>query len=226
MTSYPNGDDAGNGAPVQPAAPATASAPTAVVMIVDDDDLMRASLRRIFASARIEAELYASGAEFLDQARLDRPACILLDFNMPGMDGLEVQARLKQRGIDKPIIFLTGAADVPVAVSAMREGAIDFIQKPVDNVELIARVRAALERRRIEEERGDVLRRLSSLTAQECQVLDLLIAGKSDREVARVLKTGQRLVELHRRRVMQKMNAPTLDTWLSVVKPSWAPYDA
>jgi len=195
----------------QPAAPDAAGVTAPVVMIVDDDDLMRAALRRIFASAKIEAELYASGAEFLAQARLDRPVCILLDFNMPGMNGLEVQARLKQRGVDKPIIFLTGAADVPIAVSAMREGASDFIQKPFDNLQLVARVRVALERRRIDDERSAVLRRLSSLTVAECQVLDLLIAGKSDREVARALKTNQRSVGLHRQRVMQKMNAPTLD---------------
>jgi len=204
-----NGDKAGGGVRQDPAASeAVRAAP--VVMIIDDDDLMRASLRRIFVSAKIDVELYASGAEFLEQARFERPVCILLDFNMPGMDGLEVQARLKQRGIDKPIIFLTGAADVPVAVSAMREGAIDFLQKPFDNLELVTRVRAALERRRIQDERSDVLRRLSSLTATECRVLDLLIAGKSDREVARALKTGRRSVDVHRRRVMQKMDAPTL----------------
>jgi two-component system response regulator FixJ len=205
-----NGDNAGAGGPLEPAASEPARAAAPVVMIIDDDDLMRAALRRIFVSAKIEVELYASGAEFLAQARFDRPVCILLDFNMPGMDGLEVQARLKQRGVDKPIIFLTGAADVPVAVSAMREGAIDFLQKPFDNLELITRVRAALERRRLQDERSDVLRRLSSLTATECRVLDLLIAGKSDREVARALKTGQRSVDVHRRRVMQKMDAPTL----------------
>ena len=193
-----------------PDVPTAAGVPVPVVMIVDDDDLMRAALRRVFASAKIYAELYASGAELLGQARLDRPGCILLDFNMPEMNGLEVQARLKQRGVDKPIIFLTGAADVPVAVSAMREGAIDFIQKPFDNVQLIARVRAVLERRRKQDERSDVLRRLSSLTAKECQVLDLLIAGKSDREVARALKMGQRAVETHRQRVVEKMGAPTL----------------
>ena len=185
-----------------------------VVIVVDDDDLMLASLRRVFASAKLKAELYNSGQDFLAQARLDRPGCIILDVCMPGMDGLEVQVRLKQRGIDTPVIFLTGAADVPIAVSAMREGAVDFIQKPVDNKDLVARVRQAIDRhrrqRQDDDERSDVLRRLSSLTAQECRVLDLLISGKTDREVARALGTGNRSIDSHRSRIMEKMAAPTL----------------
>jgi len=184
-----------------------------VVMIVDDDDLMRASLRRVFATARIEAQLYASGLDFLAEAKFDRPGCIILDVKMPGMNGLEVQARLKQRGIDRPIIFLTGAADVPIAVAAMREGAADFIQKPVDGGELIARVQVVLERQRSKarvDERSDILRRLSSLNAQECHVLDLLISGSSDREVARTLRTAPAAVDTHRRRIMEKMGAATI----------------
>ena len=185
-----------------------------VVLVVDDDDLMLAALRRVFAAAKLNAEVYASGQEFLAQARLDRPGCIILDICMPGMDGLEVQSRLKQRGVRTPVIFLTGAADVPIAVSAMREGAVDFIQKPVENNDLVARVRQAIDQhrrqRRDEDERSDVLRRLSSLTAQECHVLDLLISGKTDREVARAVGTGNRSVDVYRRRIMQKMAAPTL----------------
>jgi len=185
-----------------------------VVIVVDDDELMLASLRRVFASAKLKAELYNSGQDFLAQARLDRLGCIILDVCMPGMDGLEVQVRLKQRGVDTPVIFLTGAADVPIAVSAMREGAVDFIQKPVDNKDLVARVRQAIDRhrrqRQDDDERSDVLRRLSSLTAQECRVLDLLISGKTDREVARALGTGNRAIDSYRSRIMEKMAAPTL----------------
>lgn len=200
---------------VDPKQMSAADADEPVVIVVDDDDLMRASLRRVFASAKLKAELYASGQELLAQARLDRPGCIILDVCMPGMDGLEVQSRLKQRGVETPVIFLTGAADVPIAVSAMREGAVDFIQKPVDNNDLVARVRQAIDRhqrRRQQDadERTDVLRRLSSLTAQECQVLDLLISGKTDREVARAVGTGNRSVDVYRRRIMEKMAAPTL----------------
>ena len=186
-----------------------------VVLVVDDDELMLASLRRVFASAKLKAELYASGQDFFAQARLDRPGCIVLDVCMPGMDGLEIQRRLKQRGVETPVIFLTGAADVPIAVSAMREGAADFMQKPVDNKDLVARVRQAIDRhqrRRQQDadERTDVLRRLSSLSAQECNVLDLLISGKTDREVARALRTGQSSIDTYRRRIMEKMAAPTL----------------
>jgi FixJ family two-component response regulator len=191
-----------------------ASAEEPVVIVVDDDDLMLAALRRVFASAKLKAELYNSGQDFLALARLDRPGCIILDVCMPGMDGLEVQRRLKQRGVETPVIFLTGAADVPIAVSAMREGAVDFIQKPVDTQHLVERVRHAIDvhrrQRQDEDERSDVLRRLSSLTAQECRVLDLLISGKTDREVARALGTGNRSVDVYRRRIMEKMLAPTL----------------
>jgi FixJ family two-component response regulator len=199
---------------VDPILMSAACADEPVVFVVDDDELMLASLRRLFASAKLTAEFYASGQDFLAQARLDRAGCIILDVCMPGMDGLEVQSRLNQRGVDIPVIFLTGAIDVPVAVSAMREGAVDFIQKPVDNDALVARVRQAIDRhlrQRLDDEaHNDVLRRLSTLTARQCQILDLLISGKSDREAARALGTGQRVIDAHRRHIMEKMAAATL----------------
>jgi FixJ family two-component response regulator len=184
------------------------------VIVVDDDDSMRSSLHRLLASAKLTTELYASGTEFLAQARLDRPGCVLLDVGMPGMSGIEVQARLKQRSVALPVIFLTGSSDVPIAVSAMREGAVDFIEKPFDNDDLVARVRQAIDRhvysRREDAERQNVLHRLNSLTVREHSVLKLIVAGQTNKEIARSLGCSHRTVEIHRRHIMEKMAAPTL----------------
>jgi len=184
------------------------------VLVVDDDDLMCSALRRLLVTAGLAAEIYASGAEFLAQAQLDRPGCLILDVGMPGMNGLEVQRCLRQRHVDLPVIFLTGSSDIPIAVAAMREGAADFIEKPFENDDLISRVRQAIDRhshRRQETvERDDVLRRLSLLTARERSVLELVVAGKTNKEIARVLGASHRTIEIHRHRVMEKMAAPTL----------------
>jgi len=185
-----------------------------VVRIVDDDDLIRSAVRRLLANAGLATELYASGAEFLAQAQLDRPGCLILDFRMPGMNGLEVQAALKQRGMEVPIIFLTGSSDIPVAVAAMREGAADFLEKPFENADLLARVRQAIERdaqwRQHNALRRQVLQRFNSLTARERSVCELVITGKTNKEIARALGASYRTIEIHRRRVMEKMEAPTL----------------
>jgi len=185
-----------------------------VVRIVDDDDLIRSAVRRLLANAGFATELYASGAEFLAQAQLDRPGCLILDFRMPGMNGLEVQAALKQRGMEVPIIFLTGSSDIPVAVAAMREGAADFLEKPFENADLLARVRQAIERdaqwRQNNAQRRQVLQRFNSLTARERSVCELVITGKTNKEIARALGASYRTIEIHRRRVMEKMEAPTL----------------
>ena len=185
-----------------------------VVIVVDDDELMRSALRRLFASSGLVAEIHASGVEFLAQARLDRPSCIILDACMPGLSGLEVQACLKQRRVEIPLIFLTGSSDIPIAVSAMREGAVDFIEKPFDNADLVARVRQAIDRHRHVRqehlERQDVARKLKSLTPRECSVLDLLVTGKTNKEIARLLGASHRTIEVHRRHIMEKMTALTL----------------
>jgi two-component system response regulator FixJ len=190
------------------------SAEPPVVMVVDDDPSMRSALRRLFVSAHLTCEHYASGAEFLAQARMDRPGCVILDVGMPGMNGLEVQARLKQRHVDLPVIFLTGTTQIPIAVAAMREGAIDFVEKPFDNDDLVARVRNVVERHRRERsgglERREIRRRLQLLTPREREVLELLVHGKTNKEIARTLGASHRTIEVHRRNTMEKMGAPTL----------------
>lgn len=185
-----------------------------VVMVVDDDASMRSALRRLFASAHIASEHYASGAEFLAHAQLERPGCIVLDVGMPGMSGLEVQARLKQRHVDLPVIFLTGSAQIPIAVAAMREGAMDFVEKPFDDDDLVARVRNVIEAHRRERPgevaRREVRRRLQLLTPREREVVEQLVLGKTNKEIARALGASHRTIEIHRRNAMAKMGAPTL----------------
>jgi FixJ family two-component response regulator len=145
---------------------------------------------------------------------VDAANCIVLDVAMPGMDGLAVQAALKARGVAAPIVFLTGSADIPVAVAAMREGAVDFIEKPFDNADLVARVRSAIEhqarQRRHDAGLADAQARLRQLTAREREVFQRVAAGKTSKEVARELGVSHRTVEIHRARVMEKMGTPTL----------------
>jgi two-component system, LuxR family, response regulator FixJ len=185
-----------------------------LVIVVDDDASMRSALRRLFNAEHIAAEYYASGTEFLAQARMDRPGCILLDVGMPGVNGLDVQAILKQRRIDIPVIFLTGTAQVPIAVAAMREGAVDFIEKPFDNDDLIARIKNVIQHHRRkgtgEIQPREVRRRQQLLTARERSVVDLVVLGSTSKEIARSLGGSHRTIEIHRRNAMKKMCAATL----------------
>jgi RNA polymerase sigma factor (sigma-70 family) len=185
-----------------------------VVLVVDDDASMRASLRRLLTVARLNVELYSSGKEFLAEAKLDRPGCLLLDVSMPAMSGLEVQACLNQKGVSLPVIFLTGTATIPIAVTAMREGAVDFVEKPFQNDDLLARVRLAIARhhrhQEIDEERHVALQHLTKLTPREREVLELIVAGKTNKEIARVLGASHRTIEIHRLHLMEKMMASTL----------------
>jgi FixJ family two-component response regulator len=193
-------------------APATSNDP--VVLVVDDNDGMRAAVERLLTVAKLSVEAYASGREFLAHARFDRPGCILLDVAMPQMSGLEVQAQLNARGVALPVVFLTGTSDIPIAVAAMRDGAVDFIEKPFDNADLVARVRQAIAhhegRRRSEAERGGIGARLATLTPREREVMELVVAGRTSKEIARIVGASHRTVEIHRARLMQKMAADTL----------------
>jgi FixJ family two-component response regulator len=196
----------------KPDAPAAGADP--VVLVVDDNDGMRAALERLLTVAKLAVESYASGREFLARARFDRPGCILLDVAMPQMSGLEVQAQLNARGVALPVVFLTGTSDIPIAVAAMRDGAVDFIEKPFDNADLVARVRHAIahheDRRRSKAEHGGVGARLATLTPREREVMELVVAGRTSKEIARIVGASHRTVEIHRARLMQKMAADTL----------------
>ena len=185
-----------------------------MVLIVDDDERMRLSLRRLFFSEGLACELHESGAQLLEKARFDRPGCIILDLQMSDMSGLEVQAQLNARGVVMPTIFLTGASDVAMAVAAMRAGAADFLEKPFENECLVERVRLAIARHRTErvdlEERRGIAAHFESLTPREREVLELVVAGHTSKEIARTLGASHRTIEIHRNHLMEKTRADSL----------------
>lgn len=186
----------------------------ATVFIVDDDDAVRDSLGLLMKSAGLHAEAFDSAESFLRDYDPLRPGCLVLDIRMPGMSGLELQGELVDRESSLPIIFITAHGDIPMAVEAVRQGAVDFIQKPFDDTELVAKVRQAVsDSERKHEgliERADVRRRASTLTAREREVMSQVVQGKANKVIASDLGVSQRTVEIHRARVMEKMQAGSL----------------
>lgn len=184
------------------------------IFIVDDDAAVRDALKLLLRSVGQAVETFGSAQEFLDAYSEDRPGCLVLDIRMPGMSGLELQQKLNEKHSILPIIFITGHGDVPMAVEAMQAGAVDFIQKPFRDQDLIDRINQALEKdssnRASLGERNDIRRRLDTLTPREREVLDLVVHGKANKVIAGDLKLSQRTVEIHRARVMEKMQASSL----------------
>jgi len=179
------------------------------VFVVDDDPSVGDSIRLLLRSVGIPARVFLSAADFLAAYDPKESGCLVLDVRMPGMSGLELQARLHEEGSILPIIFVTAHGDVPMAVSAVRTGALDFIEKPFRDQELLDKIQDALgEDARLRAERKDlqdIEGRLGSLTPREREVLDLVVAGKANKNIARALDISQRTVEIHRARVMEKM---------------------
>jgi two-component system response regulator FixJ len=193
-------------------APAPNSQPT--VFVVDDDEAVRTSLKLLLKSVGRSVVDYASASAYLTAYQFERPGCLVLDIRMPGMSGLELQNHLNARGAIVPVIFISGHADVPMAVEAVQHGAFDFLQKPFRDQDLIDRVQAALtrdatNRKQLLELQG-LRQRLGSLTAREREILDLVTQGKANKLMAAELAVSQRTVEIHRARVMEKMEAKSL----------------
>ncbi len=184
------------------------------VFVVDDDDAVRTSLRLLLKSVGLPVETYASAQEFLDAFDAERAGCLVLDIRMPGMSGLELQQKLNELHAIVPIVFITGHGDVPMAVEAMQHGAVDFIQKPFRDQDLIDRINQALEKDRENRdglrERDVIRRRIGQLTPREREVLELVTKGKANKVIAGDLDVSQRTVEIHRARVMEKMGASSL----------------
>jgi RNA polymerase sigma factor (sigma-70 family) len=184
------------------------------VFIVDDDAAIRFAMQALMDSVNLSHEIFGSGDEFLEKMTEQRPGCLVLDIRMPGLGGLELQQELIKRGNTLPIIFITGHGDVPMAVEAMQKGAVDFIQKPFRDQELLDRIREALatdeERREAQQHHAEVAGRLDRLTNREREVFDLVVTGKPNKVIAYELGVSQRTVEIHRARVMEKMQARSL----------------
>jgi two-component system response regulator FixJ len=188
--------------------------PEPTVFVVDDDRAMRESLSWLLDSVGLRVRSYATAADFLAEHDPAQPGCLVLDVRMPGMSGLDLQAELTRRGVELPTIVITGHAEVSMAVRAVKAGAIDFIEKPFSDQLLLDRVRQALEidleAREVRRRREDARRRLATLTTREREVLNLVVAGKANKEIASALGVSPKTVEVHRAHVMSKMCADSL----------------
>ena len=184
---------------------------TPIIYVVDDDDGMRRALSTLFATIGHATAAFARPTEFLQQHDAARPGCLVLDIRMPEMSGLEVQQQLNRRGSMLPVIMITGHADVPMAVQAMKDGAFDFLQKPFRDQDLLDRINAALqldaENRQLVERHADLRRRFESLTSREQEVIRLVVDGRANKVIAIDLGLSERTVEIHRANVMEKMGA-------------------
>ena len=186
----------------------------ATVFVIDDDEAVRNSLRLLLKSVGLPVKTHASAKEFLPSYDADQPGCMVLDIRMPGMSGLELLQQLNMLGATIPVVFITGHGDIPMAVEAMQNGAFDFLQKPFRDQDLIDRVQRALERdasTRSQLKATDRIReQLATLTPREREVLELVTAGKPNTVMAADLGVSQRTIEIHRARVMEKMQARSL----------------
>jgi len=185
-----------------------------LVYVIDDDEAVRDSLGILLESVGLAHAVYGSALEFLDAFDADRHACIVSDIRMPGMSGLELQQRLLESRCEAPLIFITGHGDVPMAVTAMKRGAADFIQKPFRDQELIDRIHQALEedkaRRAARSEEREIRERIKTLTPREAEVMARVVSGQANKVIAMDLGVSQRTVELHRARVMRKLRMRSL----------------
>jgi len=186
----------------------------AIVHIVDDDKAIRDSLTLLMKSVGFESKSYDSAEMYLNEADLYAPGCLIADIRMRGISGLELQQTLNNKGIKIPVIIITGHGDVPVAVQAMKEGAVDFLEKPYDNEVLVTRIEQCLSEVSEFQDKSRIIAeaktRLSRLTAREREVMTLLVAGKHNKVIAKELSISVRTAEAHRAKVMKKLHAESL----------------
>jgi two-component system response regulator FixJ len=187
-----------------------------MVHIVDDDEAVRNALYFLMQSENIPAQTYTSAEGFMQKYIQSKPECLLLDVRMPGMNGLQLLNELKNRHIEMPVIFITGHGDIAMAVQAMKAGAADFIEKPFNNERLLNSVQKCLSESLHNSNANDTKQaaqtKLETLTRRERQVMDLLVEGKQNKVIAQELGISPRTVELHRAKVMSKLNANSLSS--------------
>jgi FixJ family two-component response regulator len=182
--------------------------------VIDDDRDMREGLKELFESVGLRAEIFATPTELLERSASIAPSCLVLDVRLPQLSGFDLQAELSRRGITVPIVFITGHGDIPMSVTAMKAGAVDFLTKPFREQELLDAVTRALERdqKRRDEERSnaDLQARLASLTPRERETMALVTGGLMNKQVAAELGITEMTVKIHRGNVMRKMQARSL----------------
>jgi FixJ family two-component response regulator len=182
--------------------------------VIDDDQSVREALQGLLETASLEVELFSSPQQYLEREPKTKSNCIILDVRLPGSSGLDFQKALLDAGVHTPIIFVTGYADIPMTVQAMKAGAVEFLTKPYRDQALLEAVLLAidkdLDRRRKDTAHGEIVQRFTSLTARERQVLALTVAGQQNKQIAGQLGVTDVTIRLHRRQIMQKMQAKSL----------------
>ena len=196
----------------------------AVVFIVDDDELIRDSLAQLVKSVGLQVETFSSAQSFLDAELPDQPGCLVLDIRMPGMSGLDLQDELKKRDLSIPIIFITGHGTVPMSVRAMKSGAVDFLQKPFEDQDLLDAIHHAVELGRYsrleQTEKKEIELRIATLTTREHEVLVLVATGMLNKQVAHGLNMSENTVKTHRARIMHKMAVDSLADLVRAIEKS------
>jgi FixJ family two-component response regulator len=194
---------------------------TPVIHLVDDDEAVLRALRRLLAAGGHRCEAHLTAEAFLARHDPEEPGCAIVDLGLPGMDGFGLQEQLSAGGIIRPVIFLTGIGDIPASVRAMKAGAVDFLTKPVDGATLLSAIEQALARddmARAARAEGNVVRlRLARLTPREREVLEGVIAGRLNKQIAGDLGTAEKTVKVHRGRMMKKMGVRTVADLVRVV---------
>jgi len=184
------------------------------VFVVDDDASVREALASLLESVALRVECFASPGEFLDRSQGDNPSCLILDVRMPGLSGLEVQQRLAYSGRKMPIIFISAHGDIPMAVRAMKEGAVEFLPKPFRDEDLLAAIRQALDHDAVAvAQRAEILAlrtRVGRLTMRQRQILALIVEGRLNKQIAAQLGLSENTVKVHRHRIMERMAAASV----------------
>ncbi|MEW9897314.1 response regulator transcription factor [Chitinivorax sp. PXF-14] len=196
----------------------------ATVFVVDDDEAMRDSLAWLLESRGLKIACYASGEAFLAAYNPATPGCLVVDVRMPGISGTELHEKLKALNYDIPVIFITGHGDVPMAVRAVKRGAVDFLEKPFNDRDLLNTIEQSLEQDRANRERKSLnagaANRLASLTAREREVMELVVAGKLNKIIADELGISIKTVEAHRAKVMEKVGVHSVAELVQIVMAS------
>lgn len=196
--------------------------PDPTIFVIDDDPSVRKSLSRLLRSVGLSVETFSSAEEFLTREHFDGIGCILLDVQMPGLSGMDLQAKLSQAETSMPIVFITGHGDIPMSVEAMRKGAVHFLTKPLDDNDLLRAIGDAIQKdRKAKAERAevqDIRRRLSQLTPREYEILRYVISGMLNKQIAYQLNIAEKTVKIHRGRVMGKLHVDSVAELVRLVE--------